>query len=127
MFFSRLIKNFGKNCKFRVSWKNDFITGASFMLMKNGILYMDSIGVDKALSGNDMTYFNLGYYSPIRDAMSSGIKKINFGAGLHKMKMQRGCRIGNLYVYYKVSNRIYNLMLKFFFYFINKWYGKKFS
>ena len=69
-------------------------------------------GVDHGMSGNDFTYFNINYYRPIMDAISSGKTRMNYGRGMYELKRRRGCKVKNICFYYKPYNVKEKIMAK---------------
>ena len=102
-FIHKVQENSGQQCRFYISWKNGVITGTSFSLIKNDVEYSYLTAVERKLAGNDMTFFNMGFH----------------------MKARRGCKAGNLYFYYKASEKITNIAIKPWFIFLSKWYQRK--
>ncbi|MCK4534268.1 MAG: GNAT family N-acetyltransferase [Syntrophobacterales bacterium] len=100
-FFKRLKENLPDETTIYMAVKKGKITGVNIALSKGRVSYMLIVGVDHELSGNDLTYFNIAYYRPIMDAISSGVSRIYFGRGADEVKRRRGCAVQNIYFYYK--------------------------
>lgn len=124
-FVHQVKENLGQKCRFYISWKNGLITGTGFSLIKNGVEYLYLVAVDRELAGNDMTFFNICFHVPMIHAISDGLKRIDLGLGMVEMKARYGCDVGNMYYYYKASDKISNIAIKPWFIFISKWYQRK--
>ncbi len=108
-----------------VSFKKDRLTGVKVLLKRNKVSYMRLIGIDHEMAGNDFTYFNIGYYRPIMDAISDKIKRLYYGPAMYEMKARRGCRTSDLYIYYKSFNKIKYIGIRPWFIFLSMWYKNK--
>jgi predicted N-acyltransferase len=75
--------------------------GVSLMLKRGAVGHMAAIGINHAVAGNDFTYFNLGFYEPIADAIDGRLERLEFGTALYAAKRRRGCRTVDTYLYYK--------------------------
>jgi len=78
-FYKRLKENLGNDATIYVAVKEGCITGVSISISKDGMISVPIAGVDHGMSGNDFTYFNITYYRPIMDAISSGKTRMNYG------------------------------------------------
>ncbi len=125
-FFRELKKNLEDNALIYISRKKDKITGVDIRFIKNKIKHLRFIGIDHEISGDDFTYFNIGYYDPIMNAISEDIKRIYFGFAMYKLKSDRGCRTKNTYIYYKSFNKTRNLFIKLLLDFYSLWVRKNY-
>ena len=73
--------------------------------------------------------FNIIYYEPIINAISSRVKRIFYSNALYELKSIRGCVVDNTYCLYKpYSNGIRNkLKLKIWLGLHNLWTARKLS
>ena len=108
-FFKKLKENLSDETTIYMAVKKGKVIGVSIILSRNGVGYMPIVGIDHELSGNDLTYFNIAYYRPIMDAISSGVNRIYFGRSMNEVKRKRGCAVQNIFFYYKP----YNIWQKF--------------
>ena len=120
-FFLELQSNLGDNVTFYVSWKAGILTGVSVCLRRNGMIHLPMIGVDHARTGNDYTYFCLGYYKPMMDAVLNGTTRFYAGRGMYATKARRGFRRANLYIYYRDSTRTKNMVTKPWLALLSEW------
>lgn len=125
-FFRRLKENLGEDAVIYVSIKKNKVTGVSVFLKRNKIVYFSFIGVDHEMAGNDYTYFNIGYYSPIMDAISEKTTRMYNGIAMYKLKASRGGKVSNTYVFYKSFNKIKNFIVKPWFDFHSLWIRKNY-
>jgi hypothetical protein len=58
-----------------------------------GVLYLQHIGIDYELKQKLPVYFALVYYEPIRYAIRSGIRRVEFSIGSEDIKRSRGCEL----------------------------------
>jgi predicted N-acyltransferase len=111
-FYKKLKENLGNDATIYTAVKEGRITGVSIRLSKDGVDSVPIVGVDHEISGNDFTYFNITFYRPIMDAISSGKARINYGRGMYELKRRRGCKVENIYFYYKPYSFKQKLMAK---------------
>ncbi len=124
-FFRKLKENLGEDTVIYVSFKKDRLTGVKVMLKRNKVSYMQLIGIDHEMSGNDFTYFNMCFYRPIMDAISDETKRIYGGLGMYEIKAKRGFRTSDLYIYYKSFNKIKHIGIGPWFIFLSMLYRNK--
>jgi hypothetical protein len=74
-----------------------------------------------------MTYFNIAYYEPIKNATENKIKKIYYGIGLYRTKIKRGCITEDMSVFYKPQNILTIPAVKLWFAFHRIWMKYKLS
>jgi predicted N-acyltransferase len=101
LFYKRLKENLENNATIYAAFKKDSIIGVCISISRNGRSFIPIVGVDHEMSGNDCTYFNITYNRPIMDAISSGKTRIYFGRGMYELKRRRGCKVKNIFFYYK--------------------------
>ncbi len=120
-FFSELKRNLGQNAPLRISRKAGDITGVvvecRYKRTSHGLL----LGIDHEKCENDMTYFNLGYYSSIDEAITAGITRLYFGPGHYLMKMRLGCRTMNLFNWHKSHRFITHQIVRLWFEVLSNW------
>jgi predicted N-acyltransferase len=108
-FLRTLKKYLGDDAVIYLATKNGAHHGVSLMLKRATVGHMAAIGINHTVAGNDFTYFNLGFYEPIADAIEGKLEKLEFGTTLYASKRRRGCRTVETYLYYKPmrSRRIF--------------------
>ncbi len=126
-FFQRAKENFGNNATIYAAVKDGIIIGVSVVLRKGEEAFFSNLAIDHELSKKDFTFFNLGYYEPIKNFTECNIKKIYFGRGLYKTKMKRGCITEDMFILYKPQNKIMSPIIKLWFAFHKKWMKYKVS
>jgi predicted N-acyltransferase len=126
-YFRQVKENFGNNAVIYTAIKDGIIIGVSVELRKGNEAFFSSIGIDHKLSQNDFTFFNLGYYEPIKNAAECRIKRIYYGRGLYKTKIKRGCMPEDMFIFYKPENKSMNSIVKLWFAFHNRWMMRKLS
>lgn len=123
--YVRQIKeNFGNNAVIYAAIKQGDIIGVNIELRKGTEAVISNVGIDHELSQNDLTYFNIVFYEPIRNAMSCGLTRLYGGNGLYKTKAKRGYKVSETYLFYKSKYKIYNFIIRFWFLF-HHWRMKK--
>jgi len=120
-YIQTLRKNLGDNAQITVAEKNSDIIGANVLLQKKDTGYLMHIGIDQAKSKKDYTYFNLGYYRPIKQAINEGTRMLYDGRGHYLLKARRGFRTKDLDFYYKPSNPVKSLMAGIWFPILARW------
>jgi len=126
-YFKQVKENFGSNAVIYIAVKDGIMIGVGVELRKGKEAFFSSIGVDHELSQNDLTFFNLGYYEPIKNTSSSEIKRIYFGRGLYSTKIKRGCVTEDMFIFYKPRNKIMSPVIKLWFAFHKLWMMNKLS
>lgn len=126
-FLWRLKQNMQDDAIIYVASKEGKKVGVCVVLKRGKVRHSLVIGVDHKTAGNDFTYFNLGYYYPIEDAIQEQAQRLYFGNAQYDVKRRRGCKIENTYIFYKSFSPIKNTVLKPWFLFHSLWYQKKFS
>jgi predicted N-acyltransferase len=120
-FLRKLKENLGKYAVIYVAFKDGRIIGTCYLLKRGKTGFVHMAGVDHEASGNDFTYFNLCYYRPIMDAISGNIKRLFFGREMYELKMRRGCKTSNTYIYYKPYGRLTYPFVKLWFAALEAW------
>ena len=87
-FYEILAGHMGDTARALLAGKEGDWRGALCYFVSGKTLYQFHGGV----RDRDFTYFNLGFYEPIRIAYELGLNSINFGPGSSETKMRRGCR-----------------------------------
>jgi len=126
-YFKQVKENFGDNAIIYTAIKDGIIIGVGVELRKGKEAFFSSIGVDHDLSQNDLTFFNLGYYEPIKNATECKIKRIYYGRGLYRTKIKRGCIPEEMFIFYKPGNKSMNSIVKLWFAFHKRWMNHKLS
>jgi predicted N-acyltransferase len=126
-FFKTAKTNFGEDAIIYAAEKEGEIIGVCVEL-RNGVeSYISSIGIDHNYSKDDFTYFNIMYYEPINNAISTGVKRIFYSNALYELKSRRGCIVANTYCFYKpYRKKGSKLKLKIWFGLHALWMAKKF-
>jgi predicted N-acyltransferase len=114
-FYKRLKENLGNDATIYAAVKEGRISGVCICISKGSLSCATIVGIDHEMSGNDCTYFNLAYYRPIMDAIASGKTQINFGRGMYELKRRRGCKVKNIFFYYKPYTVKQKILAKFLF------------
>jgi len=123
-YFRKLKENFSNNAIIYSAVKDGIIIGVLIELRKGKEAFFSSTAVDHERSQNDFTFFNLGYYEPLKRAMQCKISRIYFGRGLYNTKIRRGCTAKNMSIFYKPQNNLVKPAVKIWFGF-HKWWMKK--
>jgi len=124
-YFQRLLDNLGDDVEITVARKKDRLTGVSVTLHRGAIAHIPMVGVDHAFAGPDATYFNLGCYQPIQNAIEKGLKRIYFGNAQYHLKQRRGCKISNCYIFYKSFRPGMNRLVGMWFHVHRTWFMRK--
>lgn len=84
--------------------KQEAIAGFSLYLRQGQTCYGKLVGFDYTkLEPNDFAYFNLAYNVPIREAIETEMKRMDFGAGTYTVKLRRGCWLEPKYGFFKFA------------------------
>jgi predicted N-acyltransferase len=124
-YFPQIKENFGKNAVIYAAIKEGIIIGVGIELRRGKEVFHSGIGVDHERSQNDLTFFNLGYYEPIKHAIQCKISRIYLGRGLYPSKIRRGCTAKSMFIFYKPYNNLVKPPVKFWFGFHKWWMARK--
>ena len=123
-FIRSLRKNLGSDVMLLVAEKAGEIIGVSILFQRGSEGWAAYIGIDQNLSKNDFTYFNLAYYGIVDHAIQAGIKSLDFGNMLYRVKRRRGCTLEDNYIYHRASARLLHNLLRPWFLMHMIWYKK---
>ncbi len=126
-YFQEVKDNFGDNVVIYVAIKEGDIIGVNVELKKDKVAALTYLGVDHDLSKKDLTYFNIAFYEPIKNASECGIERIYSGNGLYKTKAKRGYTAADTYIFYKSKNSLKNFYVKIWFSIHCMWMNHKLS
>ena len=101
------------------------IIGVSMLFKRGSEGWAIIVGMDHNLSKNDFTYFNLAYYGIVDHAIQAGIKSLNYGGMLYRVKKRRGCTLEENYIYHRASARLLHHLLRPWFLMHMTWYIKR--
>ena len=104
-FFGELQRNLGRHVRIFTARKSGDLTAVCVLLERNDAAFAIAVGVDAAAAGDDCTYFQIGYYSLIADAMGSGMRRMFYGRGMYDIKVRRGCRLVDSWIYSRATGR----------------------
>ena len=124
-FFGSLQKNLGSDAMLLIAEKASEIIGVTILFRRGSKGWATFIGMDHNLSRNDFTYFNLAYYSFIDHAIQAGIKSLNYGGMLYRVKKRRGCSLEDNYIYHRAPARFLHNLLRPWFFMHMIWYKKR--
>lgn len=124
-FFSKVLETLGEGGALYGAFKASTLIGFLLLVRQDDTSYALEVGIDHELSQRDATYFNVAFYTPIRDAIDARTKKLYFGRGLPEPKMRRGCRRKNAYLYYRARNEMRNAALRPWFLLHSLWVRRK--
>jgi predicted N-acyltransferase len=126
-YFKLINDNFGKNAVIYAAFKGNNIIGVNVEVRKENEAILTCIGIDHEISEKDLTYFNLAFYEPMKNAISFGLKRLYYGNSLYKAKAKRGQKIAPAYIFYKSGSKFNNIFVKIWFVIHNLWMRHKFS
>jgi predicted N-acyltransferase len=101
-FFAELTRNLGRQARIFTARKSGAVTGVLVVLVHKETVIPVAVGVDASAAG-DYTYFRLCYYAPIADAVESGMRRMYYGRGMYELKLRRGCRLVDTWIYTRES------------------------
>ncbi|MEJ2615028.1 MAG: peptidogalycan biosysnthesis protein [Ignavibacteriaceae bacterium] len=116
-YIEQVKENFGDDSIIYISVKEENITGVNIELRKGTEAVISNVGIDHKHAQNDLTYFNIVFYEPIRNAMLCGLKRLYCGNGLYKTKVRRGYKVNETYLFYKSNYKIYSFIIRLWFLF----------
>jgi len=123
----KLKNNFGNDAVFFTAFKGNEIVGVCIELKKNKEAALTRVGVDHDNSKKDLTYFNIVFYEPIKEAIESKIETIYCGNALYRMKSRRGFKPAETFIFYKPNSGKLNYIIKLWFVIHKLWMKRKFS
>jgi len=91
LFFRLLSTHSKEKIKLLIAKKNSEVIGFSLSMHEDSILDVIGVGFDYNMqTKTDFSYFNLGYYVPIRWAIENDVKRIYYRCSMEKIKLDRG-------------------------------------
>ena len=126
-YFLQLKENFGNDAILFAGLKGADIIGVCIELRKDKKAALTRVGIDHNISLNDLTYFNIAFYEPIRNAIENKIESIYGGNAFYEMKGRRGYKAANTFIFYKPYGRRLNYLIRFWFVIHKLWMKRKFS
>jgi predicted N-acyltransferase len=123
-YIQRIKNNFGNNAVIYAALKDGIIIGVSVELRRGKEAFFASTAVDHERSQNDFTFFNIGYYEPLKYAIQCRLSRIYFGRGLYESKARRGCTPRKMSIFYRPKNRSVKPAVQLWFGF-HKWWMKR--
>ncbi|MBN1493514.1 MAG: GNAT family N-acetyltransferase [Candidatus Omnitrophica bacterium] len=118
--------NFGDDCVAYIAKKKGEIVAVSLAVYHGSEGLTPYLGVDYSLSKGDFTYFNIGYYEPITGAITRKAKRFYYGNGMYPVKMRRGCKVEDAYIFFKPYDAIQNKVIRSWFAFHFRWMSHKY-
>lgn len=79
------------------AWRGDELIGASMVIEYDGVAYLRWAATKKDLPRDANVYFNISYYTPIREALERGISSFDFGLASLEVKLRRGAHARGLW------------------------------
>ncbi len=101
-FLAELRANLNSRAPCLTARRDGAVSGANLVFGQGDALTAFAVGVDPKLGGDDFTYFELVYYSLIEHAITTGVRRIDFGRGMLDVKVRRGCRLENASIHTRV-------------------------
>ena len=126
-YFKQVKENFGDNAIIYAAIKEESIIGVLIEFRRGKVATAPNIGIDHHSSKGDLTYFNLVFYEPIKNAFETGLQRLYSGNAFYKMKARRGYTAADTYIFYKSNNSLMNFYIKIWFLIHNLWMTRKFS
>jgi predicted N-acyltransferase len=107
--------------KVYAAFKKGELLGMSLFLVKGKIWHALLTGIDHHQTGNDLTYFNIAFYQPVRDAIKAKCKRIYYGNSHYGLKIRRGCQLQSVDAFYKPYGFLGRFFAKPFFFIHRAW------
>lgn len=104
-FFCELKRNLGEQARIFTARKSGVVTAVCIMLVQNETAFPVAVGVDPQAADDDYSYFQVGYYAPIAQAIGSGIRRMYYGRGMYEIKVRRGCWLTGTWIYSRQSGK----------------------
>ena len=102
-FLSELTRAFGADARIFTARKSGVVTGVCVMLMRGDAAFPIVVGVDRPVSSDDYTYFQIVYNAPIADGIESRLRRMYYGRGMYDLKARRGCALVDTWIYSRGS------------------------
>ena len=124
-FFSVLKSNLGRDARILVAEKAGQIVGVVTLFHRGTSGWTTFIGLDYEATRNDFTYFVLAYCKAIECGINAGMKRIDYGSMLYRVKKRRGCTVTQSFIYHKACSGMAHALLRPWFLFHRLWYEKR--
>jgi predicted N-acyltransferase len=111
-FFVALKENMVDRVKAYVARKDGGIVAHIILMESTRSWAVQFAGNDRERTERDLVWFNLVFYKPISEAISRGVRCIEYGTRSYDYKLRRGCEVrdvrGQLVIPGFVKRRIYS-------------------
>ncbi|MGH9673127.1 MAG: GNAT family N-acetyltransferase, partial [Bryobacteraceae bacterium] len=97
-FFGSLTGNLGPAARIFALRNAGRLTAACVVIVEPPAGVALAVGVEEAGAG-EYAYFQVTYYSTIADAIACGLERLYFGREMYQVKLRRGCRLTNAWIY----------------------------
>ena len=123
--FRTLKARLGPDAVIAVAMRGETVLGVTVALRKEKTFQSVITCVDHEASGNDMTHFNLAYYWPVRECIARGDRNYVVGPGQAVVRLRRGYRPLENYIYYRPANRPRGIVCRLWFCLLSYRMGRK--
>jgi len=124
-FFSVLKRNLDRDAMILIAEKAGQIVGVVTLFHRGSAGWTTFIGLDYEATRNDFTYFVLAYCKAIEYGIKAGMKMMDYGSMLYRVKRRRGCTVTQSYIYHKACSGVAHVLLRPWFLFHRLWYEKR--
>ena len=108
------------------AFKKGQLQGFSLVLKGEDIWHVFLTGQEYTENESDNSFFNMVFYSPIREAIAQGVKRIHFGPANYETKRRRGCRTEPFFMWLRSPKKHINLALPIWMKVTDYWYQRKY-
>ena len=105
----------GPDAVIAVALRGETVLGVTVALRKEKTFQTVIACVDHEAAGNDMTHFNLTYYWPVKESIARGDRSYVVGPGQAVVRLRRGYRPLENYIYYRPANRPRRIVCRLWF------------
>lgn len=89
--YARIRAELGPYVRVSLARRGADVLGFGMFYEMGGELQARVVGFDYSLRGAERAYFNVAFYEPIRYAIATGLRRIDYGMESYEAKMKRGC------------------------------------
>lgn len=102
--FRRATENLGHAIRVFVARDRGRAVGFLLAYRHGDSLYCKQVGFDRA--AGDFVYFNMTFYAPIRYAIETGLRFVQYGMESYEAKLRRGCALVPVLGYVRVADEL---------------------
>ena len=109
------------------AFQGEKLRGFSIVLKDRDIWRVVLASQDHTNFKKDNTFFDVAFYTPVRESIKQGVKRIYYGTENYETKLRRGCQLDPLFMWLRSPQKKINLLLPMWMRVLDLWYQKNYG